>query len=193
MTARHEFTGQHHAERSDARANRLRVLEAARAVFAERGLAAEIKDIADRAGVGVGTVYRGFPGKESLLAAVVEEGVNKASSILEAAETRDDAAAGLRDFLAGLLGLVDEYGWVLKLYIGEQVAAEPEPFIESLGFDPRLGRIVDRAMSAGAFRPDLDPAIALLVIKGTVLCWNLKRDGQSLGEVVDGVMRLFAA
>jgi AcrR family transcriptional regulator len=57
--------------RADARRNRQRVLEAARDVFAEQGLDAQMDEIASRAGVGVGTVYRHFPTKQALIDALV--------------------------------------------------------------------------------------------------------------------------
>src|SRR6202158_5442631 len=60
------------SDRKDALANRSRILLAAREEFAERGLAAEMKDIADRAGVGVGTLYRHFDNRDGLIAAVIE-------------------------------------------------------------------------------------------------------------------------
>ena len=59
--------------RADARRNRERILKAARAVFADQGIDAQIDDVAKRAKVGVGTVYRHFPTKEALLDAIVRE------------------------------------------------------------------------------------------------------------------------
>ena len=59
--------------RADARRNRERVLAAAHDVFSEDGLDAQIDDIARRAKVGVGTVYRHFPNKDDLLAALAAE------------------------------------------------------------------------------------------------------------------------
>src|SRR5260370_4133101 len=59
------------AMRADARRNRARVLEVAQAVFATEGLAVPIDEIARRAGVGAGTVYRHFPTKEALFEAIV--------------------------------------------------------------------------------------------------------------------------
>jgi AcrR family transcriptional regulator len=59
--------------RADARRNRERILDAARAVFAECGLDAQIDDVARRACVGVGTVYRHFPTKEALLGELVRQ------------------------------------------------------------------------------------------------------------------------
>ena len=58
-------------ERADARRNREKVLEAARAVFSEQGRDAQMDDVARRAGVGVGTVYRHFPTKEALIEALM--------------------------------------------------------------------------------------------------------------------------
>lgn len=60
-------------KRADAVRNRERVVAAAAAVFAERGIEAGVPDIAERAGVGKATVYRSFPTKEHLIAAVVIE------------------------------------------------------------------------------------------------------------------------
>ncbi|MGO9976777.1 MAG: TetR/AcrR family transcriptional regulator [Solirubrobacteraceae bacterium] len=59
--------------RADARRNRERILESARAVFAEYGADAQIDDVARKAGVGVGTVYRHFPTKEALLVELLRE------------------------------------------------------------------------------------------------------------------------
>jgi AcrR family transcriptional regulator len=59
--------------RADARRNRERILESARAVFAEYGADAQIDDVAHQAGVGVGTVYRHFPTKEALLVELLRE------------------------------------------------------------------------------------------------------------------------
>src|SRR5215210_1915585 len=59
--------------RADALRNRAAVFEAAREVFRERGLAAQMDDVAARAGLGVGTLYRHFPTKEALLEVVVRE------------------------------------------------------------------------------------------------------------------------
>ena len=59
--------------RRDAAANRERVLDAAAEVFHEHGLGAGLEDVARRAGVGVGTVYRRFPSREALLEALLSD------------------------------------------------------------------------------------------------------------------------
>src|SRR5690349_10916702 len=77
--------------RADARRNRERVLEAARAVFAEHGRDAQMDDVAKKAGVGVGTVYRHFPTKEALIEALVVDSFQKIALRAEAALQADDA------------------------------------------------------------------------------------------------------
>src|SRR5919202_1474542 len=67
--------------RADARRNRERVIAAARAVFAEQGRDAPMDDVARRAEVGVGTVYRHFPTKEALLRAVAEDAFARISAV----------------------------------------------------------------------------------------------------------------
>jgi AcrR family transcriptional regulator len=76
--------------RADARRNREKVLAAAASAFAEAGLDAQIDDIARRASVGVGTVYRHFPTKEALVAALAEAHFEQLADIVEAAAGEDD-------------------------------------------------------------------------------------------------------
>jgi AcrR family transcriptional regulator len=85
--------------RADARRNRDRILESAREVFAEKGAEAQIDDVARRAGVGVGTVYRHFPHKEALMGELVRRQfrlfADRACDALENVEADDDAFAAL--------------------------------------------------------------------------------------------------
>jgi len=71
--------------RVDAQRNRDRILEAARAIVAETGVDATMEDIARHAGVAVGTLYRHFPAKEDLVAAVVEDSLAQMASLTEGA------------------------------------------------------------------------------------------------------------
>jgi AcrR family transcriptional regulator len=85
--------------RADAARNLARILDAARAVFAERGSDASMAEIAARAGVGTATIYRRFPTKDDLLAAMFEQGVARlAADAAEAAE-----AKGVRRALRGFM------------------------------------------------------------------------------------------
>ena len=82
--------------RADALRNRQRVLEAADVVFAECGLEASLASVAHRAGVGVGTIYRGFGDKDALLQALVERRLARLSEIGAEAQAAPTGWDGLR-------------------------------------------------------------------------------------------------
>ncbi|HZU75165.1 MAG TPA: helix-turn-helix domain-containing protein, partial [Dehalococcoidia bacterium] len=79
-----------HGERADARLNRERLLTAAAGEFAAHGLNAEIKEIAERAGLSVGAVYRHFPSKDDLVAAVLDQVLGEFDRVLDAAAAVED-------------------------------------------------------------------------------------------------------
>jgi AcrR family transcriptional regulator len=79
----------HRPLRADARRNHDKVVAAAAAAFAESGLDAQVEDIARRAGVGVGTVYRHFPTKEALVEALAAEHFERLADIAETALDED--------------------------------------------------------------------------------------------------------
>jgi len=80
------------ALRVDARANRDQVLAAARDLFATRGVDVSMKDIADRAGVGVGTLYRHFPDRDALISAAAEAHLGDLAGALETARREEPTA-----------------------------------------------------------------------------------------------------
>lgn len=85
--------------RADAQRNRAKVLEAADALFARKGTEAGVPDIAARAGVGKGTVYRAFPTKEHLIAAVAIGRLEAWTERATQAAASGDRAAALREML----------------------------------------------------------------------------------------------
>jgi AcrR family transcriptional regulator len=85
--------------RRDAERNRQRILEAARDAFADEGLSVTLDEIARRAGVGVGTIYRRFPDKEVLIEALFEDQIKAFVAMGEECMGFDDAWAGLLAFL----------------------------------------------------------------------------------------------
>src|ERR1700722_6347926 len=85
--------------RRDAEQNRQRILRAAAEVFTTRGLQATLDDVARQAGGGVGTVYRRFPDKDSLVEALFEERIQAVADLAEKALAEPDSWDGLVSFL----------------------------------------------------------------------------------------------
>ncbi|GAB3451543.1 TetR/AcrR family transcriptional regulator [Actinophytocola sediminis] len=91
--------------RADARDNRARLMATARQVFAEHGVDASLRDVARRAEVGIGTLYRHFPDREALLEALLGDGLDSlrasAENLLAAASPGDALVVWLGEFAAG--------------------------------------------------------------------------------------------
>src|SRR5207244_4685870 len=101
--------------RADAQRNLERILEAARAVFAEEGLEASVADVARRAGVGTATIFRRFPTKDDLVAAMLEQELETIVARARAAADASDPAAAIAEFVSG----------VVEPFIEDRVVGEP--------------------------------------------------------------------
>jgi AcrR family transcriptional regulator len=136
--------------RSDAERNRVRILDAAADVLAQEGLDAPVEEIARRAGVGIGTVYRRFPTKEALVAAVADSLVDAVRTI--AADALDAAPGeGFEQFLRGVAGLSSRYGRGLGRFYADDTArhrlrTEVDPIVE---------RLLTEAKDRGRLRDDI--------------------------------------
>jgi AcrR family transcriptional regulator len=100
-----EVAGHQPSRRSDARRNHELLVAAARAVFAERGIEASLEEIARRAGLGIGTLYRHFATREALIEAIAEGRLGELVALGEAAEAEPDAWRALVLVLEGMLEL----------------------------------------------------------------------------------------
>ena len=142
--------------RKDAERNRLRILAAAAEVFTERGLQATLDDVADRAGVGVGTVYRRFEDKEALVEALFTERLDAVVGFAEQALAEPDPWAGLVSFLEQAAGLIAGDRGLRQILMFasygrnrvDQARARMLPVVSAM---------VERAQRAGAVRADLRP------------------------------------
>lgn len=138
--------------RADAARNRELLLAAAEAEFAERGLSASVSDIAHRAGVAKGTVFRHFATKEDLIASIVVGHV--ATLVAEARALADapDAGAALLAFLTVAADHRRQHDLTFL-----QSASEGDPRVNEVGDEllTCLGVLVGRAREAGAIRPDI--------------------------------------
>ena len=141
-------------KRADAARNRERVLDAARAVFAERGTDASVPDIAERAGVGVATIYRSFPTKRDLVVAIVLERFRAMKDFAEAALSADrdpwDAFPTVLISSARMQLQDRAFGQVMaEAFDVAEVRAERDQVLD------RIGELMRRAQDAGAMRRDV--------------------------------------
>jgi AcrR family transcriptional regulator len=141
------------ALRADAQRNRERVLDAARECFAEYGSEAQIDQIAARANVGVGTVYRHFPTKDALLGELVRQRFEEFAANARAALDVEDpweAFAGLlranADAVARDLAMQQALA---------QSGIDGRPFAEETGLAATTAQLIDRAQRAGVLRKDI--------------------------------------
>lgn len=140
--------------RRDAERNRQRILRAAAEVFTTRGLQATLDDVARQAGVGVGTVYRRFPDKESLAEALFEERIGEVVALAEQGLADPDSWEGLVSFLrnAGDL-LASDRG--LREILMSATYGKNRVDRGKARMAPLVGALVERAQRDGKLRADL--------------------------------------
>jgi AcrR family transcriptional regulator len=153
-------------QRSDARRNRRRVLEAARVRFAEQGLDAQMDEIAEAAGVGVGTVYRHFPTKEHLVEALVEARFERIREQGERAleEAKQDPWEAFCGFMRFSVELQAN-----DRALSQVMASRPElmgAHAESSGVFELSGRLLAMAQGSGDLREDAEVEDVPMIICG---------------------------
>ena len=175
--------------RADARRSRAKLLEAATAAFAEKGADAPLEDIARRAGVGIGTLYRHFPTRLDLQAAVYRsqvETVCAAADEYMTSNTPDQALAGWLRAMVAYLSTKRGLSRVL---------------VDALGKDSQLmsscwgamndaaERLMTRAQDAGMLRDDIKPIDVLRLVHGVVIATERapEETDRLLGLMLDGL------
>jgi AcrR family transcriptional regulator len=146
-------TGTERTLRADARRNREAVLAAAKKLFADQGLEAQMPDVAKAAKVGVGTVYRHFPNKTDLIAALVTERFEGLAERARAALEADDAWQGFCDFIRFAAQIqADDRG------LCEVMGSRPDLMdaaAQAAGLPELADEMVKRAQRSGELRADL--------------------------------------
>ena len=139
--------------RADAQRNLERVLDSAAALFAERGCDVSVDEIARQAGVGHATVFRRFPTKDALIAAVVSKQIQELTAYVEEALAEEDAGEAFRGFVwhAGELHARDR-----GLHEGfSRCGGESEVGEAKAELNARVEELITRAQQAGAVRADV--------------------------------------
>ena len=154
-------------ERADARLNRERILEAAAEIIAEKGLAAEVKEIADRAGVGIGTIYRNFPTKDDLIAAIITEMLDGTRAVLEQAVQEDDPAEAVAAYIRAIFAVMPRFTPMVMAMLSGSVSPDLKGRMLDMMLDEQLKSLVERGISTGTFRAGLDADLAAAFIANT--------------------------
>jgi AcrR family transcriptional regulator len=152
--------------RADAERNRVRLLETAKAAFAEKGSGASLNEIARTAGVGAGTLYRHFPTRDALVAAVyrneTEQLVAAASRL---AETHPPVTA-LREWLLLFVDYIATKHGMYEL-LNSIVGKTSDLYSASTAqVKQAIAKLIDRAVASGDIRLDLDPLDLLRALAG---------------------------
>jgi AcrR family transcriptional regulator len=143
--------------RADARRNEEAVLDAAKVVFAQSGVNAPIRDIAAQAGVGLGTLYRRFPTRSDLVAAVFRREIDSCAD----AAARLGAERRPVEALSAWLMLYTRFlatkqGLAAALHSGDPAFATLPEYFRSR-FEPALTMLLSAAAAAGKIRADIAP------------------------------------
>ncbi|HKC29725.1 MAG TPA: helix-turn-helix domain-containing protein [Jatrophihabitans sp.] len=140
--------------RKDAARNRALLIQAARTVFAERGLEASLDDVAREAGLGVGTAYRHFANKYELAQAVFAEAIENVLDLAERCAAAEDPWQGIAAFLEGIAELQSADRGLREVLMGFHDPERLERTSDRLSAP--LNQMVERAKQAGAVRPDIE-------------------------------------
>ena len=140
--------------RADARRNRQAVIDAASKLFTEQGLDAQMPDVARAANVGVGTVYRHFPTKDQLIAAIASQHFDRMAERGREDLELADPWEGISDFIRFAIQIqADDRG------LCEIMSSRPELMdtaARAAGLPELCDKLVKRAQQSGQLRSDLD-------------------------------------
>lgn len=177
--------------RKDARRNRAQILDIARGVLAERGLAADMREIAAACGVGVGTVYRHFPTRDVLLTAVLADDAAAWTDATTRAAAMADPGEGLRAFAEVTLELMSRHRAMLDGLSRAETQAAFDACRDHLA--GALAGLVARAQERGRLRGDVsarDVVVQLMALGRAVEMTEGEEPGawrRHLGVVLDGL------
>jgi AcrR family transcriptional regulator len=161
--------------RADARRNVDSLLGAAKQVFATSGVDAPAKEIADLAGVGVGTLYRHFPQRSDLVKAIFERGVDRAADAVPALLAEHDPGEALARWLLRYTEFLStKRGLAAALHSGDP-AYQALPGYFSQRLEPALTTLLDAATTSGEIRGDISARYLLHAV--ATLCMPMPGEG----------------
>jgi AcrR family transcriptional regulator len=177
--------------RADALRNRARIVEAAESVFAAEGIEVPVDLIAEKAGVGVGTLYRHFPTKEKLCEAILLERLTALTADAQAQANADDPVAAFFGFLEHFVAEGAAKRDLLVAVMGAGVAFDLAATEIKDALRAAVDVLLERAKAAGAVRPEVTAAAVMALVGAT--CHAAAHDAAPSQElltiVCDGLRR----
>jgi AcrR family transcriptional regulator len=153
-------------QRADARRNRVLLLEAARTVFQRDGLAAQMDAIAVQAGLGVGTLYRHFPTRATLIAVLIQERMERlGASAAKAAAQAGDPWAAVEGLVWHIAAFEAEDRGIVDILADEDPRSAPSEASMAALMDV-MDTVVARAQAAGAMRCDISALDVVTAVCG---------------------------
>lgn len=152
--------------RADARRNRELILVAADEAFAEEGLGVPVDEIARRAGVGAGTLYRHFPTKEALFAAVLVEHMHRLSADARVALDSPEPGRALFEFMGRIASEASTKRSLIDALSGAGVDIRVAGADAKAEVEEAFARLLKRAQEAGEVRPDVTISDLFALVMG---------------------------
>jgi AcrR family transcriptional regulator len=178
--------------RADAERNRQRIVDAAKTLFAERGVDVSVEDIAAAAGVGIGTFYRRFPDRESLVEAVFATKLERVTQLAREALDSEDAWQAFRTFLMTVARMhARDRGLKDVLLSSDRGREQAAAFRETI--QPLVRQLIDRAKATGALREDVSLFDIVMIYQAVGAIADITRDvspdyfERTLTLLVDGL------
>lgn len=171
--------------RADARRNLSSLVEAAKEVFAEAGVDAPAKEITDRAGVGVGTLYRHFPQRSDLVIAVLQHEIDACADAGPALSEAHGPAEALAKWIGLYTELVATKMGLASALQSSDAAHESLRTYVYERMDPVVESLLEAAVSAGQIRDDV--SARNLMHATALLCQPVHGEGPGYGQHLVGV------
>ncbi|MEU6717069.1 helix-turn-helix domain-containing protein [Nonomuraea sp. NPDC046802] len=143
-------------QRADAQRNYERILSVAKAVVGEQGTQASLRDIARRADVGMGTLYRHFPTREALLQELLRQGFDRLAAKAASLESSDEPDQALAEWLQDLMRGMAAYRGLPGSMMTTLLDEGTPLYASCATMRVAAGRLLKRAQGHGHIRPDVD-------------------------------------
>jgi AcrR family transcriptional regulator len=153
------------ALRADARRNRARILAAAEEVFSEQGASASTEEVARRAGVAIGTVFRHFPAKDDLLRAIMKDLLHRLTGQVTALAAEGDPATALFTFFTRTVAQAAAKKTVIDLLARAGTEVQVTQPVQDLHHG--IAKLLALAQHAGTVRDDVQIAEIMALLTST--------------------------